>query len=377
MSLYGNAAIAWTSTGTMTDRWHLLDAPLSEVNPAHSQAVYSRDSLDFSTRETFTIEPGAHELLARIRYDRHNQSLMDLIQEGLRGTTLTYYPNLTDPAVNFSVVLIEAPRALAFDPQLGDQGAQTATLRFRKTDASKFAGVVEGTDLLFTYRAGEAVTGTFSRVTSSTAPATFMSNQGGNGYGTVTTAKTNAPRLQWFASQSSVGPRTFPGLLLERAETNYIADIRLGSTATWVPAVTAPTSGQTDPAGGTAAWLFTSTVGNAAVFTSGITVATSTFAVLSYYAAPHTGSTLGFINALLNSGTPISFTCQFTSGIPTVSVVNGVALTPERARNGFWRIAVRSSATVSSGTWDVTISGALSTSTGTVKHVLYGPMLEV
>ena len=102
----GKAAICWTSTDANSERVHWLQAPLRDIQPSHTQTVYSGESLDKSAIESVTIGEGAHEMVGTARYDHNPQGLVDLIKEGTKNTTLTYIPNLEDPDVSYAVKLI-------------------------------------------------------------------------------------------------------------------------------------------------------------------------------------------------------------------------------------------------------------------------------
>ena len=224
----GRAAITWSSTGdTNTERVHLLDVPLRELRPAHSLTHFTRESLDKSTIETFTLGSGAHELVGAIRYDGNPQSLMDLIVAGSENRTLTYYPDLNDPDVSYACLLVapRSPAELSLDPQRGMFGDQSAELRLRRTDESRFHPLYVASNVLFWYRAGDTLSAaTFTRADSGRYYA--------KGYGAVTTASTNIARIEYHDTDSD-GVRETPSLLLEAGRTNLCLRSETLDNASW------------------------------------------------------------------------------------------------------------------------------------------------
>ena len=205
MAKKGRAAITWSSTGdTATQRVHNLELPLTPVTLGLSLASFTRENLDRSKVEYFSIGSGAStagavELAGTVRMDKDPHSLIDLLRAGSQGKTLTYYPDLADPDTNLPVQLLGplGDAGVALDPDRVDE--YTVDLRFRSTAGAFFNQPVDqGTNVLFWWRAGDNLEdATFSRVTSTATPASYGSNSGGGGYGTLTTAATNKARIEW------------------------------------------------------------------------------------------------------------------------------------------------------------------------------------
>jgi hypothetical protein len=391
MAKFGNAAILWTSTeDANTSRVFLLDQPLVEVTPHHNQAVYRRESLDRSAVETYSVGNGAYELTGTIRYSADPDGLIEMLKAGSQGKTLTYIPNLNDSALYNAVILMDpmSPTQAALDAQRAGYGEHQVSVRFRKTDESPFTGQVKGTDVIFAYRAGGSLkhgvaTATFARVTSTSAPASYASISSGDyGFGTVSTAATNKARVSWMANPTSVGPRTFPTLLLEPARTNRLPySEAFASTVAWSRSGSPSlTTGQADPKGGTAAVLLSDNLTTAQSFIRSTDIAlTSTFAVLSLSAKQGTTVNTATVQLISATGgaTRISFNVSWSSGVPSIAYANGVAAAPmERFRAGWWRIAARSTSAVSALNYAVRLypAGVASTARGNI--YLYGVQVE-
>lgn len=120
MAIRGNAAFTWTDSGGV-ERVLLLREPIREIRPAHRQSVYPSDSLDFQSRQVFTIGTGADEIICRVRFMDDPQGVMDLIKAGTSDITLIYHPDLDDPLQVHSYKLIAplSPTAVGLDPDRG------------------------------------------------------------------------------------------------------------------------------------------------------------------------------------------------------------------------------------------------------------------
>ena len=355
MAKFGNAAILWTSTeDANTGRVLLLDQPLVDVTPHHNQAVYRRESLDRSAVETYSVGNGAYELTGTIRYSADPDGLIEMLKAGSQGKTLTYIPNLNDSALYNAVILMDpmSPTQAALDAQRAGYGEHQVSVRFRKTDESPFTGQVKGTDVIFAYRAGGSLkhgvaTASFARVTSTSAPARYASISSGDyGFGTVSTAAPNKARVSWMANPTSLGPRTFPVLLLEPSRTNRVKYSE--NFAVWsIGGNVTLTSGQADPKGGTAAWWIndTSTATIPAIQSTSFAV-TSTFGLLSCFVKEVTASTRNAYITLnpVSGASAIAFRFRFSSGVCLLSsFANGSSVAkPERWRDGWYRVQGRS-----------------------------------
>ena len=357
MSNFGNAALIWSATSDAnTQRVHQLSAPLRLLKPSENLLAFQADSLDRTVRDYWTVGAGAYELLGTVKYNTYHQSLVDLLRAGNLGLTLTYYPNLADAGTNYACKLISptVPFDLALDDQRGTGfGEHQVELRLRLTNQGAFQPLWAGTDVLFRYVAGDSLSAaTFTRATSTSAPATYASL----GYGTISTAKTNKARIDWISTKSSAGPRNVPVLLLEDARTNAIKDSANFGTANWtINGGVSRTSAQSDPKGGTAAWrLKSSTSAGSFLSQLAAAVASSGQQAFSIFAAPSSNpSTSAGLYAHTSSGSVRGLLrIAWSSGIPTVSAsVGKVWAKPQRWSNGFYRITgvTASSAPFASG----------------------------
>jgi hypothetical protein len=178
MAKIGSAAITWTSTDDANpQRVHELEAPLRVLRPGGSLASWSRENLDRTRVEHWSVSSGVYELAGTARYEIDGRGLVDLIQAGSRGKTLRYIPNLSDPDTNIPVKLLSplGDAGVALDRDRGVRGEYTVDLRFRTTDGSMWeqTGLMRGTNTLFWFRAGGPMRGaTFARDTSSVVAAT-------------------------------------------------------------------------------------------------------------------------------------------------------------------------------------------------------------
>lgn len=366
----------------MSQRVLLLREPLRELRYGHTQSVYPADSLDFTQRQVYTIGVGTYELTGRVRFADNGQTLVDLIKAGSKKTTLTYTPNLSDPGVNYACYLIKplSPAMLKMDPNTGVEfGDEDVEIVLRKTDQSPFAAVQQNA-LLFAYRAGDRIQeGTYTRVGS----ARYALNSS-NGYGTLSTATTNLARLHWISSASSKGPRTLPSLLFEDSplgtRTNLVLQSgNLKATSVWTVSNVTVTSGQADPAGGTKAFkIVDATTSAAGILQEVVTVTVSTKVTYSCFIKPGTNSAHTLLFQSTNNATNfIQTRVTWSSGLPTVSAITGVLVGPaERWMNGFYRIATRTTGSLTTGKYKVVLMPTSNVAAAKGSLIAYGPQAE-
>lgn len=367
MSVFrGQAAFTWTdSDDTLTQRVLLLCEPLREIRPAHDQAVYESQSLDRTARQIFTVGEGADDLVVRARFVDDPQGLMDFIKAGTKKRTVSYVPDLRDPAVKYDCELIAplSPTALGLDPDRGVTfGEQDVELRLRQTNQDPFPGVHHN-PTLFSLRAGGRIEeGTFSRA----GTASYAANS--DALGTLTTGASGAARLHWMSSASSVGPRRIPTLLLEEQRTNLIKQSENFASTSWTKTNVTVTTGQTDPRGGTNAQRLTDTNALAiGTVTQVITVTTSTRGVLSGWLRPSTAPvTTKLYFASTNFVTPyVRLTVTWSSGKPSVATVTGEGAMASRWRGGWFRISARTTGNLTTGNYGIAVEPS-GVSTGSV-----------
>lgn len=381
----GKAAITWSSTDdTNTKRVHQLSVPLRALKAGHTQSGYSRESLDKSVIETFTVADGAYELVGMIRYEGNPQSLIDLIKAGSENKTLTYIPNLTDPDTQYDVTLISprSPADLELDAQRESFGDQQVEVRFRLSDEGPFGELFGGTDVLLSYTAGDSLSEwTFTRADT----ASYVDHEGGGGYGTLSTAASGKARLTWLSTASTQGPRDFPALLLEDARTNLVEDsVNLGSTNWTLASGLTRTSGQADPYGGTNAWLLTDdSTSQFEGLVGAVVFSTNGQHPFSLFLRQGTtSSTSGTVFRIQSSTGAVrgAVTATWSSGIPTQAMSLGASTfaKPERYRGGWWRFtAATSTGLLSTQSNQIHIYPAGVVSVGRKGNVYaFGPQVE-
>ena len=342
MPKFGRAGIGWSSTEDVNvERFHILEAPLRENHPSHTMTVYRSEALDKTAVQTFHSGHGAYEFVGKVRFDNHAAGLIDVVKAGSQGKTLTYYPNLDDPDSSFACTLISpmSPADLALDPQRGEFGEQTVELRLRKTDETPFPSLMQGSNVLFSYRAGESLAqATFSRADT----AHYVSK----GLGTLTSAASGKARVTWISTAGSTGIRNVPALLLEQSQTNRVIWSEKFSTWTSVGTV-GLTSAQADPKGGTAAWLLTdASTAELRGKTIAVTLTAATRAGVSIHMRQGTtASTAGVLyqlRATTAAANRFKVTVTWSSGKPTATINTGSSWEPPVAlRGGWWRISGR------------------------------------
>ena len=350
--------------------------------------TFQRQSLDRSVLENVAIGDGSAELRGRVRYDHDPEGLSDALVAGSQGKTLRYVPDLSDPDVDFQCDLVAplAPFGLELDPQRGILGDHSVELVLRQTDQGSFDPLYHGSAVLFSYRAGGSLeaSSSFGRVTSSSEPATFAAlGTDGGGYGTLSTALSNQARIHWMSTASSVGPRTFPTLLLEDTRFNQIKDgTDIGSWS----GTAAASSAQKDPAGSTSGWRIEDSSTTATESRDSTTFnpnASNSTLVMSFFAAAgSTPSTAGDRFHLIKSSDTsdvITLDITWSSGIPTESYVNGSsARSPELWRDGFYRFEIKSTGFPSSSeSHFIRVDAAGAGAVGDIGDVFFfGPQME-
>ena len=333
-----NAALTWTDPGTGTERVFLLAVPLRDLRPGFSQSAYFAQSLDRTATASVTVGSGAHELVGMVRYADDPQALLDLVQAGATQTTLTYIPNLADPGQSYTVKLVSPVDVTSvqvdLDRQRGVQfGEAEMELRFRKTDQSAFTELYDGTPVLFAYRAGDSLSGyTFTRADT----ATYASK----GYATNTSAATGKARIEW-ADTNADGIRETPTLLLEATSTNLVTSS--SNFGAWT-AVSAPTltSGQSDPAGGTSAYLIADTDAvNQSYVHITPTFTTNATKAISIWLKMGTSLAAGGCAIQLRDTTAgadrLLQVITWTDGVPSVTQTTGTLVATERYRDDWYR----------------------------------------
>lgn len=150
----GNAAFVWSSTSD-GEQVLALRAPLRAVRAGVRQTLFVHEDLNYSVRETTVTGDGVYEVTADLRYEDAPATLAAFLLAGMRGTTLTYVPDMTAQERSIDVYLIEpgagspglseasAVAAVAMpdmDPDSGFPGHEwnSISITIRKTDGSQF-----------------------------------------------------------------------------------------------------------------------------------------------------------------------------------------------------------------------------------------------
>lgn len=141
----GSTTLTTGTTGTITPFYPAV--PLREVRPVYRVAAYTRDSLDLSVREVFTVtttdSTGAYEIEAALRYNDDPQDLIDFLRAGLHGSVVVYLPSTSSTATAYFCWLT-APGgeevAAQMDRQRGSPGFEDVEvgIRLRQTNSQSF-----------------------------------------------------------------------------------------------------------------------------------------------------------------------------------------------------------------------------------------------
>lgn len=348
----GNAGITWVdpTDTTGTERVHLLTVPLRELTPGYSQSAWTADSLDRTTRETYSVGAGAHELAGKVRYDRNNQGLLDLVRAGMLNTTLTYYPNLNDTGVNYPVKLISPTDlnalTMALDSQRGMLGDGQVEVRFRRTDQASLNPLYVASPVLFRYAAGGSLAGsTFTRAGTAYYAA--------KGISTLTQAASGAARIDWWDLDGDGACET-PALLLERASTNLVAySVAFGS---WT-AVNSPTltGSQADPLGTTTATNISDTGGATQeyvkitpTFTGNAAKAVSVF--LKAGTTQAAGGSYVQLTDTTATADRLLAVVTWVNGAPSVAMTTGTYIGAKRYTGGWYRLLFQTTSVTAANT---------------------------
>lgn len=379
--LNSRAAITWSSTGdTLVEHLHQLAVPLRRVQPAYSRSVYVSESLDRTVLETVTVGNGAYELVGQVIFDNNPQQLLELLKAGDSGRTLTYYPDLRDPNVNYPCRLI-GPRGGSLltdlDGQRGTMGDAAVELRLRpltNPSTTPFHPLDVASNVLFWLRAGDTITGaTFSRASVGRYAAAASG-------GTDTSAASNRLRLHHVDTDRD-RIRDSVALLLEGSRTNLVTTNAIGG-GSWsnlnTPIVT---TGVADPAGGTAA--VTIEDDNAATEEGrfiGVTYTGNGTKAVSAFVKRGTSATSVLLGRDATAGVVRGgVLATWTGGVPVLTGVAGgeVLFGPERYRDDYWRVGFAAAGHVAANTNRVQLYGSsFATAAAIGTTTWYGPQAE-
>lgn len=139
-----------------TSREHTLRVPLQDLVPvAETGVIGSWREWGGSKQEVWTLGDGAQAVRARIAFDQAAESLIQLTGAGARGETVTYYPDVDDPAWSYDVEITEprGPHLARLSEVSGVFQEFDAEITFRKSDGSAFGPEIFS-GLLVHHRAG-------------------------------------------------------------------------------------------------------------------------------------------------------------------------------------------------------------------------------
>src|SRR3990167_9048290 len=121
-----------------------LAVPLRDVRVSYRIRQDVAESLDYSSREVFTVSTGVHELIATLRYNDDEQSLIDFLQYGVKGVPMVYSTaNTTGSTAGSGAMYLIEPTGdvidTVLDRQRGDRfGNLEVTCRFRLASGGRF-----------------------------------------------------------------------------------------------------------------------------------------------------------------------------------------------------------------------------------------------
>lgn len=226
MTLKGKAAIEYTrSSGQVVV--HRLTFPLTDFRPRANQRVKQIWSLDRTSVDTITFGSGVHELVARLRYDRLPQALLDAMRNVRTGLQVTYYPDTTGHD-SYDARLVPDDRDLVSIRPDADRrafGEYEATLVLRTTSTSTFAGLLHGAKEAIKLVGGD----TLERWTFSRSGTAFYSAKDG----TLTSAASGVPRTHWRDDDGD-GVREGPTWRLEFGQENLALHSEALGNAAWL-----------------------------------------------------------------------------------------------------------------------------------------------
>jgi hypothetical protein len=345
------AAIGWASTGdAASERVHLLAVPLRDVRPASSRATYHAESLDRTVVQRYTVGDGAHELVGLVRFDDDPQSLLDLLRAGAEGQTLTYYPDVRDPAVKHACTLM-APvgpdLALAVEQARQGYGNVTTELRLRRTDGAALAPLDQGSGVLLWYRGGGSLEGyTFTRAT-----ATTRIDKGGL-YAAVSSG---FAATDWVDADGD-GLRELPALRLAAAATNLCLQSENFGT-TW-SAIGSPTRSAAAKTCGTVSLDLIGDDSAAALegYTQAVTFTGDAVKAVSIHVAQGTSTSSVIRLRDVTAGTnKMLAVLTWSSGVPSVAMTTGTYLGKVALANGVYRLLFQTTSVTAANTNNVDV----------------------
>ena len=93
--IVGKARFVYTTTSSTGPVTVNLGTPLHELETDKQVRTFVAESVDYTQRSVVQIAGGQHTLAGDIRFHNNARELVDLIEAGRRGYTLTYYHTTT------------------------------------------------------------------------------------------------------------------------------------------------------------------------------------------------------------------------------------------------------------------------------------------
>lgn len=116
---------------------HQLAVPLRFESARQVKWRSAVDSLDKANREVVTIGSAVEEAVIVIRYDNEPGPLKDMLTAGMDGTTLDYYPDLSDTGTKYEMLVVEVEVDVQPDPDTHKaRGEWMAKVRVRATGST-------------------------------------------------------------------------------------------------------------------------------------------------------------------------------------------------------------------------------------------------
>lgn len=133
----GTASFAYTgSTGAVSVN---LGTPLHDLRLVTAKNRLTLDTLDLTAREVVTYGDGFSEVEGLVRFHDAPQEIVDLVEAGLDGTTLTYTHGTTHAGI--AARLIEGG-PVEPDQDLVGKGQYQCRLRLRRTTAGDWSSIL-------------------------------------------------------------------------------------------------------------------------------------------------------------------------------------------------------------------------------------------
>lgn len=168
----GDAGFKYTDPDTLKEVTVRLQGELRDVSKHEHRQRFTRWSLDGTARDVVTVGSRLHEVLGTVRYQSHVAAFAKMLDHGLSGVELTYYPSLasTLTGIPCQLVSVGGSNDVSFgpDPDTWFRGEHTTDLVLRRVDGDTFDELLN--PIVLRYYPGSDLP-TFSRASSATYTA--------------------------------------------------------------------------------------------------------------------------------------------------------------------------------------------------------------